>query len=89
MAVELVGENPHHTVRKPFEPDSPEKLDNPCWKKQGEYVRVTLVQTSILSINFDDIFHLAAMDGVDKKRTGRLAVWPDGNFTHNTLKIKG
>ena len=38
MSVELVGENPHHTVRKPLEPDSPEKLDSSCRKKQGEDV---------------------------------------------------
>jgi hypothetical protein len=38
MAVELVGENSHHPVRKPFEPDSPEKLDNPCWKKHVDDV---------------------------------------------------
>jgi len=38
MAVELVGENPHHTVWQPFESDSSEKSYNPCWKKQGEDV---------------------------------------------------
>ena len=38
LAVELVGENPHHTVRKPLESNSSEESYNSCWKKKGEDV---------------------------------------------------